>query len=178
LAAVDQSFVVSAGSLLTSGGKPVYFMFTRPPYPITGSPNANTFLTVGYLNSFNAINYVLWNPTQNKGLFYGGTFGSVVGQGGYDGLNVRSVAPESLNPRNCNFYISGTTLSVTFNNSGLITVPLAFNGPIAPTQLFGRSDLTTTRMSGVAQEAIMFSDSRQSQNAAMALNIRTYYSLP
>jgi hypothetical protein len=178
LAAVDQSYVVSAGSLLTSGGKPVYFMFTRPPYSIVGSPNANTFLTVGYLNSFNSINYVLWSPAQNKGLFYGGTFGGVVGQGGYDGANVRSVAPESLIARNCNFYITGTTLHTTFNNSAITPVPGSFTGPIAPTQLFGRLDLTTTRMSGVAQEAIMYSNSRHLDNTAMALNIRTYYSLP
>jgi hypothetical protein len=179
LAAAEQYPIVNGGILQTLNGRPVVNTLARSPYFIPMTGTSRTFLTVGgTLNQLGSVNYIIWSSSANSGMYYGGTLAGVNGIGGFDGVDLISSNLEPLTQRNSNFYISGTTLSITNNNSGLVTLAGVFDNPFPVQQIFGRADLTTTRFRGNVQEIITYANSRHTDNTAMSLNIRTYYNLP
>ena len=170
----SQHQIVNAGAIIQISSKPTTDTLLRFPLTLTANVIFTHAVTVAKIDSLNAANYLCFGETV-KGLFYGGTFASINGLGGFDGTNIRSANIENLNRAIGWFSLRSGSLFVQRDNGSEDNIG-TFAGPISINTISGRA-LSTTEFNGKVQEQIYYNSDISANKAGIINNVNTYYGI-
>jgi len=172
--ASKQPTIVRAGVLLTNNGKPAINF----PNGLLGDLNFNTVsqstvITVAKMDNINSINYLLWNESDKKGFFQGGTFQGINGLGLVDG-SIKFITGQNLDQNMAWFNYNGTNYDVAQNGN---TITALSNGNNFALESIGRPEISVVQFSGSMQEIILYPSEQSGNKAGIETNINNHYSI-
>lgn len=167
--------IVIAGNIVYSSGLPAV---VQTGTVVTMQKNTDfTFSSCFSVIKMDALNVINYFVGRSSGLFYGGTFGSAVGIGGFDGTNVRSRTGEDLNRHLGYFNMQGGNLFLSRDGDSPTSAG-SFAASIAANTILGRPGADAgIVIEGKVQEMIFFTSEQSANVTGIKSNINTYYSI-
>jgi hypothetical protein len=169
-----QPRIVNNGEMVTDNAKPAILF----PNDLSGNLNFNeinqtTILSVARILQYSLLNYILFNESANRGVFYGGSSGPVVnGLGIFEG-SVKSITGESLESKIGYFNYNGSNYDVAENGN---TSNALANGANFPLNGISRVN-TSVSFRGKMQEIILYTSEQSANKVAMENNINARYNI-
>lgn len=156
----NQPKIVNSGVVELMDGTAAINFDAGDTLALSSAISFNTAFTQAKIDTQRVVNYILFNSTANKGIFYGGSNGPAIGLGIYDG-SVHAIAGEDLLPHLGYFNFDGSDWQV--GKDGDSSTNFSSGTAFAATEI-GRSDFNIT---GPVQSIVLYTASQAANRAGI-----------
>jgi len=163
-----QGKIVSAGSVLTTNGKPAVSMFNNSRYLFTTAVTPYTIFNLSEVTQ-KTVNYVLWGSPTVTGCFLDGS--AVSGNVGVYSGGVKSAFSSPGGQQLTYYNYNGTNYNIS-QNAGSDTA-LSASGVVSATD-FGRAS-SNLSINAFTQETVLYPTDVSSDKTGILNNINTHY---